>query len=91
MNLRTWQQNHGLLKASRDLLDKNDTFQQIITVAREESPANQPTIIGNTEPEHSRRLGFIEGYHHCLRVLEATWTKPIKPKELEATFEQPKE
>ena len=91
MNLNTWRQQSNLLKAARDLLDKNETFRQIVDVAREESPANQPTAIANTEAEHSRRLGYIEGYHHCLRVLEATWTKPFKYKEVEARFEAPKE
>lgn len=91
MNLTTWRQNANLLRAARDLLDKNETFQQIIAVAREESPANQATLIANTEDEHSRRLGYIEGYHHCLRVLEATWTKPIKYKEVESRFEPLKE
>lgn len=91
MNLNTWRQQPNLLKAARDLLDKNETFGQMMAVAREESPANQPTVIAQTESEHSRRLGYIEGYHHCLRVLEMTWTKPVKFKEVESRFEPPKE
>lgn len=91
MNLRTWQQQPALMKAARDLLDKNEVFGQMIDLAREESPANQATSIAATESEHSRRLGYIEGYHHCLRVLTATWTKPVQAKEIEARFETPKD
>lgn len=91
MNLTTWRQNANLLKAARDLLDNNETFGQIMAVAREESPANAATVIAQTESEHSRRLGYIEGYHHCLRVIEATYTKPIRYKEVESRFEPPKE
>lgn len=91
MKLSAWQTDRARLKAARELIDKNATFQQIMQMAREESPANLPTSIGATESEHSRRLGYIEGYHHCLRVFEAAWTLPIRPKQLEATFEPPKE
>lgn len=91
MNLRAWQQNPNRLKAARDLLDNDETFGGIMAVAREESPVNAATVIAQTEPEHSRRLGFIEGYHYCLRVIEATCTKPVRFKEVEATFATPKE
>lgn len=91
MNLNTWRQQPNMLKAARDLLETNETFRQIMELAREESPANQATVIANTESEHSRRLGYIEGYHHCLNVLKATWTKPVKYKEVESRFEPPKE
>lgn len=91
MNLRTWQQRPNLLKSARDLYDQNETFQQMMQLARDESPANTPAVMASLEPEHSRRLGQIEGYHHCLRVLEASWTKPVRPKEVEATFATPKE
>lgn len=91
MRLHHWQQRMDLMKSARELLDKSEIFGQIIELVREESPANQPTAIANTESEHSRRLGYIEGYHHCLRVLEASWTKPVRIKEVEARFETPKE
>lgn len=91
MRLHQWQQRPDLMKAARELLDKNETFGQIMDLVREESPANLPTCIASTESEHSRRLGYIEGYHYALRILDAAWTKPVKMKEVEARFEPPKE
>lgn len=91
MRLTDWQQQPSLLKAAQDLLDRNETFQQMMQMASEESPANLPTSIAVTEAEHSRRLGYIEGYHHCLRVFHASCKKPVRIKEVEARFETPKD
>lgn len=90
MRLSQWQLDKALVKSAKDIRD-SEFGGRWFEMLSAESPANLPSFVNQTESEHSRRLGFIEGYHYCMRVLEASWTKPVKVKEVEATFEQPKE
>lgn len=91
MRLADWLRDKSLIKAARELAEKNSTFKQMLEVLECEHPLTAPMEQrGPSADDRSYRLGRIEGYAECLRTLRKLWSPTKKmPRELTATFEPP--
>ncbi len=90
MTLEEFQRNKKLVSSAADLHNANDTFKRMLEVLANSSPLRTPLPPkGNTQQDHSYRLGLVEGYHMALKTLEATWTLPSPPpKQLVSSFQE---
>lgn len=91
MRLHEWQQKAALIKAAKDLFDKNETFRMMMEVAQDESPVHGLPTGTTSDHQDSCALGFIKGYHHLLDLFKAMRTQPFKPKDVQARFENQSE
>ena len=92
MRLSEWLSNKKLVKASAELR-RSETFTMLMQMLEEESPLNLPLAAqGPTGDDRSHRLGLIEGYNQCLRIIRQSGSLPILPPEpIRARYAPPEE
>ncbi len=79
--MQEWRSSPSLTSAARKL-QKNDTFQRMLEVLKNELPTNRTLpLMGTKEPDFIYAYGVEVGYRNCLAVLEAL-SEPL-PKQTE--------
>ena len=92
MKLPEWQNSNRRVAQARRLLDQpfGKTMLEILEEHRPEKWFSPQLRIGAPAHDHSRMLGWTEGYNYALEIIRSMAKAPFKaPAPLTATFEEP--